>query len=173
MKRAARSSGFTKIYKMSTEDLSKQLFLMKKIPSILLQVLSLCNIGITKYQTDSSVRNHSTNTAIKCSLYVSATYLVPHLGCTGGPKAAHKCLSTDFSWNDHQHCTNNPLAVWMLLMRLNSFRQKSRSLSVTGSSSTLIWWLFPLWNEQGSLSMMTAGSVSLWQHRQYTLGLRD
>lgn len=113
---------------------------MKKIPSILFQVLSLCNTGITiKYQTDSSERNHLTNTAIKRSLHVSAMYFSNTAswlhrwtkGCT-------QSLPTDFSWNYHQHCTNNSLAVWMLLMRLNSFRQKSRSLWVSGSSNTLI-----------------------------------
>lgn len=41
----------------------------------LLQVLPLCNRGITvKYQTDNSLRDHLTNTAIKCSLYVLAIH---------------------------------------------------------------------------------------------------
>lgn len=119
---------------------ANNLFLMKKIPIILLQVLSLCNTGITtKYQNDSSGRRYLTNTAIKCSLYVSAVYFSStESWLHRGTEDYIQCLSRDFSWNYCQHCTYNLLAVWTFLMRLNSFWQKSRSLWVTGSSNSLI-----------------------------------
>lgn len=49
------------------------------------------------------------------------------LGCTSGPKAISS-VCPQISAETNTNCANNPLAVWMLLMRLNSFRQKSRGL---------------------------------------------
>lgn len=83
-------------------------------------------------------------------------------------KGCIQYLSTDFSWNYHQHWTNNPHAVWTLLMMLNTFRQKSRSLVGVRKQqypNLLFWCLFPLWNKRGSSSMVTAVTVSLRQHR--------
>lgn len=95
MKGAAQSSEFTKIYRMSTEDLSKQPFSTEKGPQHFNTSSFLCSIKDNK--VDSSVRNHLTNTAIKCSLYASAVYFSSTAawlhrwtkGCSQG-------LSTDF-----------------------------------------------------------------------------
>lgn len=82
-------------------------------------------------------------------------------------KGCTHSLSTDFSWNYYQHCTDISLAVGTVLMRLNSFKQKSRNLWVSGKSNTLIcsfggYFLYGI-NEVAWV--MTAVSVSLWQHR--------
>lgn len=82
-------------------------------------------------------------------------------------------MPTCFSWNYHHHCINNPLVVWMLLMRLDSFRQKSRSLGMSGSSNTLIcsfggYFLYgtdgtaQVWCPQRGLSHYKYQSVPAW-----------
>ena len=82
-------------------------------------------------------------------------------------------IPTYFSWNYHHHCTSNPLVVWMLLMRLDSFRQKSRSLGRSGSSNTLIcsfggYFLYgtdgaaQVWCPQTGLSHYKYQSVPAW-----------
>lgn len=54
-------------------------------------------------------------------------------------KGSVNCFSipTYFSSNYHHHCTSNPLVVRIFFMKLDSLRQKSWSLWMSGSSNTL------------------------------------
>lgn len=90
-------------------------------------------------------------------------------------KGSINCFSipTYFIWNYHHHCTSNPLVVWMVLMRLDSSRQKSRSLGMAASNNSLIcsfggYFLYgtdgaaQVWCLQRSLSHFKYHSVPAW-----------